>query len=86
MNAGINHQQHLHVTAIDIEGDTLRMEFREEWPTCAHIIGGWGRKLRAAARAETMAPAAAGMGEAPEAVKTLPEPFAADKRGQLSFF
>lgn len=73
---GINYQQHLHVTAIDIDpravhmayiqfsllhipahvivGDTLRMEFREDWYTPAHIMGFWSGKLaadRAAQRA-----------------------------------
>lgn len=66
---GINYQQFLHVTAVDVDaravhmayvqfslmhipahvivGDTLRMEFREDWFTPAHIMGGWSRKLRA---------------------------------------
>ena len=66
---GINYQQHLHVTAIDIDpravhmayiqfslmhipahvivGDTLRMEFREDWFTPAHVMGFWSGKLAA---------------------------------------
>lgn len=66
--AGVNYQQCLHVTAVDvdrraiqmayiqftllhlpavlIEGNTLSMQFRDEWTTCAHIIDGWSRKLR----------------------------------------
>lgn len=73
---GINYQQHLHVTAIDIDpravhmayvqfslmhipahvivGDTLRLEFREDWYTPAHIMGFWSGRLaadRAAQRA-----------------------------------
>lgn len=66
---GINYQQHLHVTAIDVDpravhmayvqfslmhipahvivGDTLRLEFREDWYTPAHIMGFWSGRLAA---------------------------------------
>ncbi|WP_205921948.1 class I SAM-dependent methyltransferase [Rhizobium leguminosarum] len=66
---GINYQQHLHVTAIDVDpravhmayiqfslmhipaqvivGDTLRLEFREDWFTPAHIMGFWSGRLAA---------------------------------------
>ena len=66
---GINYQEHLHVTAIDVDpravhmayvqfslmhipthvivGDTLRMEFREDWYTPAHIMGLWSGRLAA---------------------------------------
>lgn len=107
--AGFNYQQHLHVTAIDIdrravhmayvqfslmhipavviEGDTLRMEFRDEWYTGAHILGGWGRKLRSAA-AQTERPRendpCLGMPENPRAIPSVP--FTIDKRGQFSLF
>lgn len=82
----INYQQHLHVTAVDIDpravhmayvqfsllhipaqvivGDTLRLEFREDWFTPAHIMGVWSGRLaadraaeRAAAPAEATPPA-----------------------------
>ena len=36
----------MHIPAQVIVGDTLRMEFREDWFTPAHIMGGWSRKLR----------------------------------------
>lgn len=84
--AGINYQQHLHVSAIDIDpravhmayvqfslmhipasilvGDTLRMEFSEEWFTPAHVLGGWGFKLRASERERK--------DQAPEPVATIP--------------
>lgn len=67
-DAGINYQQHLHVTAIDIDpkcvhmayvqfsllhlpaiivhGDTLRLKEYGHWYTPAHIMGGWNWKLR----------------------------------------
>lgn len=66
---GVNYQQHLHVTAVDIDpravhmayvqfsllhipaqvivGDTLRLEFREDWFTPAHIMGFWTGRLAA---------------------------------------
>lgn len=65
---GINYQQQLHVTAVDIDvkcvhmaylqfsllhipavvvhGDSLRVEERARWFTPAHILGGWTTKLR----------------------------------------
>lgn len=71
---GINYQQHLHVTAIDVDakcvhmayvqlallhipaviihGNTLSLEEYGRWYTPAHILGGWGRKLKRAAEAE----------------------------------
>lgn len=36
----------MHLPVVVIEGDCLAMKFREEWPTLAHWMGGWGRKLR----------------------------------------
>lgn len=70
----VNYQQHLHVTAIDIDpravhmayiqfsllhipahvivGDTLRLEFREDWYTPAHIMGFWSGRLAADRAAE----------------------------------
>ncbi len=39
----------MHIPAVVIEGDTLRMEFRDEWFTAAHILDGWGLKLKAEA-------------------------------------
>jgi N-6 DNA Methylase len=65
---GVNPQQQLHVTAIDVDGraahmaytqlsllhipaavyvgNTLSMEMRDVWYTPAHILGGWGPRLR----------------------------------------
>jgi type I restriction-modification system DNA methylase subunit len=64
----INYQQHLHVTAVDIDpravhmaylqfsllgipavvmlGNTLTMEFTEQWHTPMHVTGLWPQKLR----------------------------------------
>jgi type I restriction-modification system DNA methylase subunit len=64
---GINYQQHLHVTAIDVDvlavhmayvhctllhipaiivhGDTLRMQTYSVWRTFAHVMGFWDAKL-----------------------------------------
>lgn len=36
----------MHIPAHVIVGDTLRLEFREDWLTPAHIMDGWSRKLR----------------------------------------
>ncbi|WP_431153261.1 N-6 DNA methylase [Acidovorax facilis] len=36
----------LHVPAVVILGNTLAMEVRERWYTPAHIMGGWGARLR----------------------------------------
>ena len=36
----------LHVPAVVILGNTLSMEMRELWYTPAHILGGWGARLR----------------------------------------
>jgi hypothetical protein len=71
---GINYQQHLHVTAVDVDakcvhmaytqfallhipaiivhGNTLKMEEWDHWFTPAHILGGWQRKLKRAAESE----------------------------------
>lgn len=38
----------LHIPAIVIVGDTLKLEQREVWYTPAHILGGWNYRLRAA--------------------------------------
>lgn len=40
----------LHIPAVVILGNTLALEEREHWYTPAHILGGWGLKLRAAER------------------------------------
>ncbi|QIO64801.1 N-6 DNA methylase [Rhizobium leguminosarum] len=91
---GINYQQHLHVTAIDVDpravhmayiqfslmhipaqvivGDTLRLEFREDWFTPAHVMGFWSGRL-AADRAEELA-------SAPPPPPPLPSPPAVVKK------
>jgi hypothetical protein len=35
----------LHIPATVIVGDTLAMQFREEWHTLAHVMGGWCFRL-----------------------------------------
>jgi hypothetical protein len=40
------HLSLLHIPAIVVLGDTLAVECREAWYTPAHILGGWGYKLR----------------------------------------
>ena len=67
-SAGINPQQHLHVTAVDVDakcahmayiqlsllhipavvvhGNTLSLEEYGRWYTPAHILGGWGYRLK----------------------------------------
>jgi type I restriction-modification system DNA methylase subunit len=72
---GINYQQHLHITAVDVDltaalmayvqlsllhipavvvhGDTLRMEEFSHWYTPAHIMGLWDYKLRREERGES---------------------------------
>ena len=98
----INYQQHMHVTAIDIDsqcvhmaylqlsllhipavvirGDTLRMEFSECWYTPAHHLGFWDNKLRRAANAKITAP----VSEQPE--PPAPVPPAVKPGIQLSLF
>jgi len=94
---GINYQQHLHVTAIDVDpravhmayiqfslmhipahvivGDTLRLEFREDWFTPAHVMGFWSGRLAADRAAEAaMAP------PPPPPLPPQPPPPAAAKR------
>lgn len=36
----------LHIPAIVVRGNTLTMQFQENWITPAHILGGWDRRLR----------------------------------------
>lgn len=97
---GVNYQDHLHVTAVDIDpravhmayvqfsllhipaqvivGDTLRLEFREDWFTPAHVMGFWSGRLaadRAAERAAApieVAPAPPSMPSAPPAKRKPP--------------
>lgn len=40
----------LHIPALVIHGNTLTLEERSRWYTPAHILGGWGWRLRAAER------------------------------------
>ncbi len=60
----------MHIPALVIEG-ILRMEFREEWATCAHVLGGWAGKLRkmeaASEAAARFAIRDAGTGDTPKA-------------------
>lgn len=44
----------LHVPAVVIVGDTLRMTESDRWYTPAHILGGWDWKLRRRERAEVL--------------------------------
>lgn len=45
----------LHIPAVVIHGNTLALEERSHWYTPAHIMGGWGMKLRAAERRDAEA-------------------------------
>ena len=38
----------LHIPAIVVRGNTLELEELEHWYTPAHIMGGWGTRLRSA--------------------------------------
>lgn len=38
----------LHIPAVVILGDTIKMEQRQHWLTLAHVMGGWNEKLRLA--------------------------------------
>jgi hypothetical protein len=95
---GINYQQHLHVTAIDIDpravhmayvqfslmhipahvivGDTLRLEFREDWYTPAHVMGFWSGRLAA----DRAADAAAAPPPPTQPIPPQPPPRAVTKR------
>ncbi|WP_107678002.1 N-6 DNA methylase [Agrobacterium sp. LAD9] len=76
----------MHIPAVVIEGDTLRMEFRDEWFTGSHILDGWGRKLMAEVPENETVPVIAGAGDLRGFETALPLLFTTDKRGQLSFF
>lgn len=65
----------LHVPAVVVVGDTLRMETRARWYTPAHVLGGWSMRL---ARGE-QPPCSA-----PTTPPVAPEP--APAAGQLSLF
>jgi hypothetical protein len=41
---GVNYQQHLHVTAVNVHGNSLSIEEHSRWYTPAHIMGGWSYK------------------------------------------
>ncbi|MCD2175952.1 N-6 DNA methylase [Rhizobium sp. C4] len=73
----------LHIPAVFIEGDTLRLQMIDEWRTCAHILGGWDWKLKTRRDAfeehKTSTSVPRNMERRPEAIC-----FAADKRGQLN--
>lgn len=43
----------LHIPAIVVHGNSLTLEERSYWYTPAHIMGGWGMKLRAMERRDT---------------------------------
>ena len=63
----------LHVPAVVIHGNGLTGECREQWFTPAHILGGWGARLRhreaeEGARALLQAPAAADQGQVDETI------------------
>ena len=63
----------LHVPAVVIHGNGLTGECREQWITPAHILGGWGARLRhreaeEGARALLQAPAAADQGQVDETI------------------
>lgn len=77
----------LHIPAVVIVGDCLAMKFREEWPTLAHIMGGWRFKLQTPAsearQIDEISPAALNFSVAlPHVVPAT----ATDKKGQLSLF
>ncbi|WP_329142888.1 hypothetical protein OIU91_04385 [Streptomyces sp. NBC_01456] len=36
----------LHIPAVVRRRDVLTLETFESWPALAHVLGGWGRKLR----------------------------------------
>jgi len=80
----------MHIPALVIKGDILRMEFREEWATCAHVLGGWAGKLRkmddAPEAAARFAIRDAGTGDTPKPTSTTVATYTADMRGQLSLF
>lgn len=48
----------LHIPAVVIHGNSLSTEVYGQWFTPAHIMGGWGYRLRAASPAPAEAPAA----------------------------
>ncbi|MGL4094361.1 N-6 DNA methylase [Agrobacterium cavarae] len=76
----------MHIPAVVIEGDSLRMEFREEWATCAHIIGGWDRKLKSLQAKPADLATVTTPPNAAQPATPISTSFAADKLGQFSLF
>ncbi|OCJ51107.1 hypothetical protein A6U92_05580 [Agrobacterium rubi] len=83
----------LHIPTVVIVGDCLAMKFREEWPTLAHIMGGWRFKLQTtpseAKEIEEISPACEISQAALNFSVALPHvvpAIAIDKKGQLSLF
>jgi hypothetical protein len=76
----------LHIPAVIVHGNTLSLEVYGNWYTPAHIMGGWGYKLKASNHVEKPeigadAPNRGHASEAPIQAPPAPEP-----RGQLSLF
>jgi hypothetical protein len=44
----------LHIPAVILEGNTLSLEFRDEWKTPAHFLGDWDAKFKIADQIEQM--------------------------------
>lgn len=44
----------LHIPAVILEGNTLSLEFRDEWKTPAHFLGEWDAKFKIADQIEQM--------------------------------
>lgn len=63
----------LHIPAQAIVGDTLRLEFREDWFTPAHVMGFWSGRLAADRRRQQM-PIEVPVAEAPPPEIAKPPP------------
>jgi type I restriction-modification system DNA methylase subunit len=107
---GINYQQHLHVTAVDIDltaalmayvqlsllhipavvvhGDTLRMEEFSHWYTPAHVMGCWDGKLKRKERGEGKSEESITPEKSPtpQVTEAKPEAVVSEKGRQLSLF
>jgi hypothetical protein len=81
----------LHIPAVILEGNTLSLEFRDEWKTPAHFLAEWDAKFKIAEQIVQMkaflASAAAPVFRPRLDIDELPKPdYAVEKTGQIRLF
>lgn len=81
----------LHIPAVILEGNTLSLEFRDEWKTPAHFLGDWDARFKIADQIEQMkaflSSAAAPVPTPSLDLEVLPKrDYAVEKTGQIRLF